>query len=114
MNTKEFIEYLKNTEDKDGDYGSLIQFIWNEGKYVKNKLNEQLAPVGWAMLDMVEHYGGEGQGETYYTVYSFLNPQGETVYIQLDGWYASYNGSEYIDTFEVTPKEKTITVYETV
>jgi len=114
MNTKEFIEYLKSTKDADGSYGSLNQMIWNVGKYVKDDLNFQLASVGWKMISQVDGYGGEGQGDKYYQIYSFFNPQGETVYIKLNGWYQSYNGAEYTDTFEVTPKQKTITAYEAV
>jgi len=56
-------------------------------------------------IEMVDHYGGEGQGETYYAVYKVTTPDGEVKHYQVDGWYASYDGSTYDDTFEVEPKE---------
>ena len=58
-----------------------------------------------------DSYGGEGQGDEYWSVYSFSR-EGESVYVKFDGWYASYNGSEFNEWFFVQPKEKVITVYE--
>jgi len=60
----------------------------------------------------VEQYGGEGQGSTWYSVKYFPN---HDVYIRVDGYYSSYNGTDFDgwdDCTEVRPKEKTITVYE--
>jgi hypothetical protein len=57
-------------------------------------------------------YGGEGEGDQYWMVVSISD--GETTrYFRKDGWYASYDGG-YLDgdTYEVTPQEKVITVYE--
>ncbi len=59
-------------------------------------------------FECVEQYGGEGEGDTYYSVYHFID---HDVYIRFDGWYASHYGSEYKEMFEVRPVEKTITVY---
>lgn len=58
-----------------------------------------------------DNYGGEGQGDDYWSVYSFSR-EGESVYVKFDGWYASYNGSEFNEWFFVKPQEKVITVYE--
>lgn len=59
------------------------------------------------------NYGGEGQGDAYWSVYSFTNGT-EVVYVKFDGWYASYNGAEYDEWYFVEPKQKTITVFERV
>ena len=61
--------------------------------------------------DKVDSYGGEDQGSTYYRVYCFQSSS-EKVYIKFNGWYASHYGSEYRDFEIVTPKQRTITVYE--
>ena len=58
-----------------------------------------------------DNYGGEGMGDQYWSVYSFTK-DGETVYCKFDGWYQSYNGAEFNERLWVTPKEKTVTVYE--
>ena len=52
----------------------------------------------------IDSYGGEGKGEDCWTVYEFYNGN-ESVYVQFDGWYASYNGSEFNEWFFVEPKE---------
>lgn len=58
--------------------------------------------------NMVEHYGGEGQGETFYTVWYFPGPD---IYINFFGYYASYNGADYEGMEHVEPKEVKITQY---
>jgi hypothetical protein len=57
-----------------------------------------------------DNYGGEGQGDDYWSVYSFTRGD-EKVYVKFNGWYASYNGAEFTEWFFVAPKEKVITVW---
>lgn len=60
----------------------------------------------------VEQYGGEGQGDTWYSVKYFPN---HNIYIRVDGFYQSHYGTDFSGwdcLTEVTPKQKTITVYE--
>ncbi len=61
----------------------------------------------------IEQYGGEGQGDTWYSVKHF--PE-HNVYIKVEGYYQSYNGTEFHKGWdscsEVKPVTKTITVYE--
>ena len=55
--------------------------------------------------------GGEGSGEEMYLV--LKTTDGESVqYFRKDGYYASFDGSNWDGAFyEVTPTQKTITVY---
>lgn len=62
-------------------------------------------------FEEVDRYGGEDQGSDYWSVYSFTDGM-QVVFIQFQGWYASYEGSTYEEFFEVQPVEKTITVFE--
>lgn len=63
-------------------------------------------------VENVDDYGGEGQGETFYVVYHFID---HDVYIKIDGWYQSYNGAEFETApFEVRPVEKMVIFYEKV
>ncbi len=55
-------------------------------------------------VDFVDRYGGEGQGDEYWSVYKFSKGD-EAVYVKFDGWYASYDGSEFNDWFFVEPKQ---------
>lgn len=83
----------------------------NEYEISKNKFREQLG-LNW---EEVEQYGGEGQGDTWYSVKYFKD---HDVYIKVNGWYQSYNGTEFHSGWdsckEVKPSQKTITVYENI
>lgn len=61
--------------------------------------------------ELVEDFGGEGQGDSYYNVFHFPNAN---IWIQFDGYYASHYGSEYQNMFEVEPKEVKVIQYEQV
>lgn len=58
-----------------------------------------------------DSYGGEGMGDQYWSLYSFTNKEGEKVHVQFDGWYQSYNGSEFTEWFFVEPKQVTVTKF---
>jgi len=61
----------------------------------------------------VDNYGGEGKGNTYYSIFYF--PQHD-VYLRIDGFYSSYEGVTYEDGWDsirqVKPVQKTVTDYE--
>ena len=59
---------------------------------------------------MVDSYGGEGQGDTYYKVFKFESGD-KAAHIKFDGYYSSYEGSEYRQAFLVEPKEVTVIEY---
>lgn len=59
----------------------------------------------------LDNFGGEGEGDDYWSVYSFSTPT-ETVMVKFQGWYASYQGSEYTEWFFVEPKQVMVTQYE--
>jgi len=54
----------------------------------------------------VDSFGGEGEGERFWSVYKFTKGN-ESVYVKFDGSYQSYNGSEYDEFYFVEPKEVT-------
>ena len=64
-------------------------------------------------FEFEDRYGGEGQGDEYWSVYKFSDGD-EVVYVKFDGWYASYNGSEFNEWYWVEPQEKVITVFNRV
>lgn len=55
-------------------------------------------------------HGGEGEGEDYWSVYSFTKGD-EKVYVKFNGYYQSYNGSEFDQWFYVEPKQVLVTQY---
>ncbi len=86
------------------------QFMAMPSRY--DSLNEQiLNKLGLGKVVEVKQVGGEGEGETWYSVKHFVD---HNVYLRIDGFYASYNGTDFNDGYgyEVKPTQKTITVYE--
>lgn len=62
-------------------------------------------------FEFVDRYGGEDQGSDYWSVYSFSDGM-QVVFIEFQGWYASYDGSTFDEFYEVQAIEKTIIVFE--
>ena len=60
---------------------------------------------------VVDSYGGEDQGSEYYHVWKFTMDD-EVSYVRFDGTYASHYGTDYDGWGFVTPREKTVIVYE--
>lgn len=109
-------EWVKNNPNPS--YGSKEYEKWRE-EYQKFPSKYDVARQEWKKekgLDWVEveQYGGEGQGDTWYSIKHFPN---ENVYIKVDGYYQSYDGVSFDGEYDgccsqVVPKQKTITVYE--
>jgi len=96
MNFEEIKKRLEELEVSNDDFGY--------GDFPQD--DEQLGP--WTEVDQ---HGGEGEGGSYHTVKHFTK---HDVYIRLDGFYTSYDGTDFSDyeLQEVKPQQKTITVYE--
>lgn len=94
-----FQEILNKLDEAEVDKNSFIH-----GEVDFNEL-------GLGETKEVDSYGGEGQGETYYTVVYFVD---HDVYIKLSGFYTSYDGvsTDGYEYEEVKPIQKTITIYE--
>jgi hypothetical protein len=60
---------------------------------------------------VVDSYGGEDQGSEYYHVWKFTMDN-ETAFVRFDGTYASHYGTDFDGWKFVTPREKTVIVYE--
>lgn len=56
-------------------------------------------------------YGGEDKGSEYYHVWKFTM-ENEVSYVRSDGTYASHYGTDFDGWGFVTPREKTVIVYE--
>lgn len=81
-------------------------------KYDRKAANEYWQKqIGIGSWKEVDQYGGEDQGSTWYSVKHFID---HDVYIRTDGYYQSYNGTDFHDGYGsvVTPQKKTITVFE--
>lgn len=89
----------------------------NASSLLDSYLDEELTtmPTGWTMTEKcVAHYGGEDQGSDYWTVWQFNHEDGDKTLIRVNGWYQSYNGTEYNDYDEVQPAEQQVVVYKKI
>jgi hypothetical protein len=104
---------------KSADYAIIKQFFWSEIKdYLSDKDKDgamelsEVIETSRITFEHCDNYGGEGQGDEYWSVYKFSNKsRGEFCHIKFDGYYTSYGGSEYDDWFFVEPKQVTVTQY---
>lgn len=98
---KTFEEIIKILQDNDV---SLYDFAYNDVDFKE---------IGLGEVIVTDRYGGEGKGETWYSVKHFVDFD---IYIKIDGWYSSYEGVSFEswghDVKQVKPLQKTITVYE--
>lgn len=79
---------------------------WENDEQFRAKLQE--LKITTKLLD---NFGGESEGEDYWSVYSFSTPT-ETVMVKFQGWYSSYTGSDFTEWFFVEPKQVMVTQYE--
>lgn len=86
----------------DAEFDSFYEIKYGSGGHVP----------GLGEVKYVDDYGGEGQGDDYWVVFS-VTGHDVTRHFRMEGWYQSYAGGEFDgDLKEVTPKEKVVTVWE--
>ena len=119
LHTERYVLYSKakadvllNTPDHRKEYDEITQQIISIGYPERTKCYEYLTSLNLQYTEVFQK-GGEGEGDEWYSVKYF--PQHD-VYIRVDGWYQSHNGTEFYEGWgccsEVRPQEKVITVYE--
>lgn len=62
-------------------------------------------------IECVDSYGGEGQGEMYYTIYKVTDPSGNYCFVKFNGSYYSYDGANYDRYFQVIGKKVEVVQY---
>lgn len=114
--TQEIIDWLNTGNDYDNldSYGtSEWMEFYEEMPNDRYNWTSKRKPVVLASGEarIVQDFGGEGQGDQRYVVFSV----GDKFY-RVDGYYASWDGSNWDDPtpYEVTPKEVTVIEYEAV
>lgn len=81
---------------------------WGEtkGQYVPSKFEAWAKENNVDQPSIVDDYGGEDMGSSYYAVHKFTR-DGEEVFIRFRGFYASYDGADYEGFDQVFPREVT-------
>ena len=104
MTAQEILDKLLELEDLENSEMSVDSFAYGD---VDNPL-----PNGIGEWEEVEQVGGEDEGSTWYSVKYFKD---HNVYIQTNGWYASYHGTDFDEGYgeEVFPVEVKVIQYQT-
>lgn len=89
---------------------------WEVGWYHwRDTRNEPALVLGVGLVETVDdHGGGEGNGDETWVVVQVTDVEtGDVTYYRKNGYYSSFDGTDWDGSFtEVTPSERTITVYE--
>lgn len=72
--------------------------------------DEELLKEHGLTSKVVDSYGGEDCGSTYYAVYE-MSDGIESLFVRFDGHYQSHYGTDYQGYSFVTPKEKKVMEY---
>lgn len=105
MDKKKAYQTIKKTIE---ELGSALEYMWGEESLLPEDIEDKEIAALFEGQTMVDHHGGEGQGDDYYTVWHF--PAAD-IYINFQGWYASGNGSEYEEMQHVMPTQVMRTEY---
>jgi len=109
-NVSDFAHSGVQDVDVPEDYEPLADDDYDTRRARRDKY---VATLGYGEVKEVDSHGGEGEGEDWWVVFHFID---HDVHIKVDGWYQSHNGTEFEEGWgscsEVTPTQKTITVYE--
>lgn len=112
---EEFNSLNSSLTYQERDHNEKLQTLRNKWAELPNyydlEKKEWLASLGLGSIEEVEQVGGEGEGDTWYSVKYFKD---HGVYIKTDGFYSSYNGTDFYEGYgrEVKPEQKTITVFQ--
>ncbi len=109
-------ERSESYDEDSGDPAPDSAFYEYGDFYTGIKYNDCTFPVRLSddvfITALVEEYGGSGQGDDFWVVFSVTTPSGTQLF-RVDGWYQSYAGGELDgDPYEVEPVEKIVTFYE--
>ena len=67
---------------------------------------------GVSSCECIEEYDRDDYGAEAHRIYKIETITNQTIFVRVDGYYASYGGFELETVKLVEPKQKTITIYE--
>lgn len=88
---EKFVKFIKDYFT-DPDWNSFYKDVFHEDLYKASDVYKTLLDNNY-VIKVVDHFGGEGQGDTYWSVFSVTHFD-DVCYFKIDGWYASHYGAE--------------------
>jgi hypothetical protein len=113
----EIFKYLCESEDDYQPEGSKYEFCiceHFEDLDSEGSVETYPTPFGAVTVEVLDSFGGEGQGDDYWRVYKLELEDGTSTIIRRNGWYASYEGSSWDNFEEVKPVQVMVTQWESV
>lgn len=119
MEFKELIELLESKRTaRRYNESTFEDTSFNEKRFAYEELSQE-NKLNWCIQnnipawEEVEQFGGQGMGDTWYSVKYFPSLH---MYVKIDTYYQSYSAIKF-ENFrdcckQVTPVEKTVTFYE--
>ena len=109
MNKEEIKNLLKETVKlNDSSYDYEIHGL--SGKHIEELTGYgTIENIDGFEIKYEDDFGGEGDGDSYWLVISILELESnEKTYIRFNGYYDSWNGTEWEDWQIVNPKEVSV------
>lgn len=106
----ELLETIQRRDDLTKAQEDLLMSYIDEGRKKFFDIQKvDLGELSWVMNNVVESWGGEGEGDSIGYVLQFGDR-----YVSVNGYYNSWDGADYddADIVEVVPVQKVVTVYE--
>lgn len=88
---EKLVEFIKNYFTEK-EWHTFYLELFEGFIYKSDRVYETLLDNNY-VVKIVDHHGGEGKGEDYWSVFSVTHFD-EVYYFKIDGWYASHCGSE--------------------
>lgn len=100
---KNFRGFLRSNDELREKWEKNFQEI--ENSETPDEWNTFTDGVLTAHVRRVDGYGGEGMGDDYWLVFE-VTCENIVTYYKLEGWYASYEGANFDDEFDLVEVEK--------
>jgi hypothetical protein len=97
------IALFETMDDKSGFDEICSSFMRTDPFAFSSVSGEEIMTAAGIQFSEVDSYGGEGQGDEFWSVYKFTRGN-EEAHIQFVGYYESHHGPEYQDQCEVMAK----------
>lgn len=90
--------------------------VTNKGNHPEYDADLSKLKAAGFKVETEEEEGGEGEGEDYHVVLKITGEDRKEIFVKCDGYYASYDGTDWTmgDTYEVKPKEVKVRSWATV
>ncbi len=105
-------DFLNHENNSPDDYeGTCSQLLFHYDTIIVDELAKHYDEYNITSIEFIDSHGGEGEGNQFWHILKIEHNNGTIALVKLDGYYASYSGSDYSDWFFVKPIQVMVTQY---